>query len=173
MPSRLLSGFRSIALALGLLLFSNCFSTATIQRHSGPPIEARIDRSDSEKLYLTSATGEHFTLDRSDIVDIDHPGNVRLTIGIAAAVLGTVMLVGANTSLFCSHGSSCVSPEGFLGLYLFGMGFALASLPLVGTGWWTYAHSVRAAEPALLPLDTQANIHDLPRLTCSFCPRHP
>jgi hypothetical protein len=163
------NGFRSIALALAVLLFANCSSTATIERRSGDPIEARIDRSDSEKLYLTSANDEHFTVDRSDIVDIDHPGNVRIITGMACAALGTLMLVGAGTSLFCSHGSSCVSPEGFLMLFLFGGSFTTASLPLVGTGLWTYERSVRAAKPAPLPLGTQANTHDLPRLTCSFC----
>jgi hypothetical protein len=172
MPPWLPDGFRAIALALAVLLFSNCSSIATIRRRSGPPLEAKINDSSRDKLYVTTPRGDDLVVDRSDVVEIDHPGKRNLTIGIVAAALGTFVLVGANTRLFCRHDSPCVSWETWLVSDLLGGDLILASFPFMATGLWAYESSVTAAKPAPLSIGSQAEAHDLPRLACSFCAKH-
>ena len=165
-----LNGFRSIALALAAILFCTCSCSASVQRRSGPPVEAWFESSDSDNLHLTSENGEHVTVPRSDVVDIDHPGNVVLTAGIVAAALGTFLLVSASSNALCSRGSSCLSPETRLAQGLGGVALISTSIPMVVGGWWSYRRSIKAAAaPPPLPVPKQAKTHDVPRLSCSFC----
>jgi hypothetical protein len=144
---------------LVVLVPCGCFSTATITRRSDPPIEARIDRSDTESLFLTSPDGEHFSVKRSEVTDIDHPGNVHATVGAVAVALGVLMLVGSTRD---------VSPESSIGLFMFGDAIGIAGAYLAGYGLWTYFRSVSASQassPAVALDRGQAP----PRLTGPFC----
>ena len=157
--------------ALVGLFLSACFPTALIKRRSGPTIEARIDRSDNEKLYLTTVGGQKYTVDRSDVEDIDHPGNVLLTTGIVTAALSTLMLVG-GLAASCSGQGSCEGPAAAkMVLILGGANFLSYSIPLMLVGGITYSDSVKAAKPSQVFPNTQAMKQSLPRLTCSFCPQ--
>jgi hypothetical protein len=157
--------------ALVALFLSACFPTALIERRSGPTIEARIERSDNEKLYLTTAEGQQYTVDRSDVVDIDHPGNVLLTTGIVIATLGALMLAG-SFAVSCSGQGSCEGPGATkLMLLLGGINNLSYGIPLAVSGGIIYSRSVTAAKPSQVSPNTQAMKQSLPRPTCSFCPQ--
>ena len=68
--------------------FFGCGSSAIIHLKNGKSIEAKITDSDYESVYITA--GYDKEIPRSQIVDIDHPGNVLATIG------GLFVLTGAQ-----------------------------------------------------------------------------
>lgn len=64
-------------LLLGLTIWlAACSTTATLLHQDGHMTEARIERSDSDTLYILDDNGQETAVSRADIVDIDHPGNV-------------------------------------------------------------------------------------------------
>jgi hypothetical protein len=63
-------------------LVTGCSTTATISRPNMRPLEAKIVGSDPKNLYLeVPGTYDTRSIGRSDITDIDHPGNVAAVIG--------------------------------------------------------------------------------------------
>src|SRR4051812_21512866 len=62
-------------------------TTATIPRPDGFEIEASVDHSDQRSLYLRDAQGRPFRLRREEVADIDHPGNVALTVGATLGLM--------------------------------------------------------------------------------------
>ena len=63
-------------------LVTGCGTTATISRAHMRPLEAKIVGSDDKSLQVEIAgTSETMSIARSDITDIDHPGNVAAVIG--------------------------------------------------------------------------------------------
>ncbi len=89
----------SMLLCLGLAAFATgCGTTATITRRSEPPLEAKITRHDTRKVYVeTFAGGGEVGIPRQDVVDIDHPGNVAATIGGVLSGYGVAnIIVGAR-----------------------------------------------------------------------------
>ncbi len=67
---------------------------ATVAHRDGRVIEGRITGGDRQTLALASATGEPITLDRADIVDIDHPGDVAMLVGLPLAMVGVGVVIG-------------------------------------------------------------------------------
>jgi hypothetical protein len=83
--------------ALALLLAAAC-TTATIRRPDGFDTEAWVDHSDQRTLYLRDAQGRPFRLQHEEVVDIDHPGNVALTIGGTFGLLWGVAYASLHAS---------------------------------------------------------------------------
>jgi hypothetical protein len=79
---------RTSALAAALTLAAGCGTTATISRHRGPTIEGTIDRSDRAALYVTTPPGPRYLIERADVVEIDHPGNVTAMVGLGYVAAG-------------------------------------------------------------------------------------
>ncbi len=73
----------AIIVAAFALMAGGC-GTATIVRHGGPPLQASIDRSDAQALYVTSDEGARYRIEGRDVVSVDHPGNL----GVGVALLG-------------------------------------------------------------------------------------
>jgi hypothetical protein len=125
--------FRAGTWYLAALLAGSCSSTATVERRDGPPTEGRIERSDEDGLYLSDDQGRILRLDRRQVADIDHPGNVCMTVG---AVI-TTLFVSALASKEAS-GGEFVSPG-----RTYAIGGVGVAMSLWG-GYWYY-RSVSAA----------------------------
>jgi len=69
--------------------------TATIERRKSPDIDARIIGSDSRSLTVEGKNGRSVRVPGTDVVDIDHPGNVLIVVG---AVFGALALAAAESS---------------------------------------------------------------------------
>ena len=69
--------------------------TATIERRKSPDIDARIIGSDSRSLTVEGKNGRSVRVPGTDVVDIDHPGNVLIVVG---AVFGALALAAADSS---------------------------------------------------------------------------
>jgi hypothetical protein len=76
-----------------------CSTTATISRRHGPAYEAEIVGSDADTLRLENGDGQALLVPREDVVDIDHPGNVLMTIGAVILGVGTINVLGTYGQL--------------------------------------------------------------------------
>jgi hypothetical protein len=75
---------RSLLAILAFTTCAACGTTATITRTNGPPVEGHITGGDAENLYVEES-GARSTIPRSDIKDIDHPGD-------GATVAGAILM---------------------------------------------------------------------------------
>ena len=168
--SRILSA-PGLALAIAFLCFSasGCFRYARIERKSSATLEAQIDRSDSEKIFITSSEGQEQTINRSDVVDIDHPGKVRLTTGMLAIAGGAAMLIYGLVHQPCGGGTDVCDYSGKVMPIVFAVPLLVGGGALVTSGGLAYHTSVTAAKPSSVVPSAQAMRHSLPRLTCTFC----
>ena len=111
-------------------------------------------------------------MNRTDVVDIYHPGKIRLTIGSMVVAAGTAMLIYGLVRKSCTvgPGESCEG-AGVDKLLLIqgGVGAILGGGALALAGWFAYDDSTTAAEPSPAIPSAQAMRHSLSRLTCSFC----
>jgi hypothetical protein len=73
--------------AFGLVLLTGCGNSATITRANNS-FDAKIIGGDAEKLYVEYAGGDTAAIPKSEIRDIDHPGNVAATIGVVVGAYG-------------------------------------------------------------------------------------
>ena len=82
-----------------LLLLSGCSTTATISRVDGGTYTAKIVRSDQDSLFVkTSSNGSEIAIPRSNVSDIDHPGNGMAVFGaLLTAYGGLNVAAGAST----------------------------------------------------------------------------
>jgi hypothetical protein len=160
-----------LAVALLCLTSSACFRYARIERRSSTTLEARIDRSDSETISVTSSEGQEQTISRSDVVDIDHPGKVRLTTGVLMVAGGAAMLLYGLVHQPCSGGGDACDYSGKVIAIVSAVPLLAGGGVLATSGGLTYYNSVTAATPSSVVPSTQAMRHSLPRLTCSFCSR--
>lgn len=163
-----------LAIALLCATSSACYGYASIERRSAPTLEARIDRSNEESLFVTPNEGQEQTVSRADVVDISHPGKVRLTTGTMIAAAGAALLIYGLVHNPCAGGNpgdSC--EEAFANLVWIqgGLGMLVGGAALATTGGFAYYNSVTAAKPSPALPSTQAMRNSLPRLTCSFCSR--
>jgi hypothetical protein len=124
----------SALVALVVLAGFGCANTATIARTDGPDNEAFIERSDSQALYVRGSNGQIYRLARRSVGEIDHPGNVLLTIG---AVLGVSLGVALA-------GSSAAERRDVLRPLL--LIYGLPSLAMMLTGGLGYLRSVQAVQ---------------------------
>jgi hypothetical protein len=84
---------RGMALIVALSV-GGCSTTATIHRVYGPAYEAEIADSDGSALRVLGDDGRLYPVSREEVTDIDHPGNVVLTVG--AVLVGIAALVSLS-----------------------------------------------------------------------------
>ena len=124
-------------------------------------MEAKIDSSDGDRLYVTDTDSARYSVERADIVDIHHSGHPAMTTG--------AILLGGGAFAFAIAPAFDRAHEGFLEVLAlaYGIGLVAAGLPLflygVGTNMRSHeAAKVRPRTP--LPVSQQ-----LPRLPCPAC----
>ncbi len=111
--------------------------SAAITRRNGPTVVGVIDRSDPGALYVTVPDGPRFLIERSDVVDIDHPGKGLVVAGLAAVVAGIGMVA------LCTLPEN---PSGFIGIpRAMGWGSVLIGIPVTLLGGSIYLGSRSAA----------------------------
>jgi len=120
-------------------LCGGCLTNATIHRRTGPNLYASIDRSDPSTLYVTTPAADRYRVERSDIVDIDHPGKGAVWVGLGLATLGglTWWLTGRAEN-----------PSGFIGIpRFFAVSFIVIGVPTAVGGAASYTMSREKAAP--------------------------
>jgi hypothetical protein len=90
-----------------LTVLCGCSTTATISRVNGTQLDAEIQRSDRDNLVVTTNTGHKLRVPRSEVSDIDHPGNVSAVIGSVLSVYGAVNIVGGMSTCVRVGGAFC------------------------------------------------------------------
>jgi hypothetical protein len=85
MPLRL-----TLVLLTGLC---GCSTAAKLSLIEGGQVEARIQRSDPDNLVVETETGAEVPIPRSEVSDIDHPGNVVAVIGGVLTAYGVNVIV--------------------------------------------------------------------------------
>ena len=108
---------RTVACFL-VVLVGACSTTATVITRDGKRDETRIVGGDREVLLLQNDYGVEKIVRRTEVKDIDHPGNVVATIGgIIGGTYGlSLIAVGAICGTSgASRGSACPLMYGVLG----------------------------------------------------------
>ncbi|HRI66881.1 MAG TPA: hypothetical protein PK156_21690 [Polyangium sp.] len=114
---------------------TGCGTTATITRAGASPIEAKIVGSDERAIFLDTH-GSTIPVDRDEITDIDHPGNVAATIGGIVTAYGIANIVMGASDCERKGGATCVGmvlPAGI-------------GAPIMITGLVNWIQSVNAAK---------------------------
>jgi hypothetical protein len=110
----------------------------------------RIDASDAQRLYVSIAEHEHYAVERSDIVDIHHPGKIGM---IASGAVGGVGVGFLLLSPFLSD--ACPGTDCFLSrrdlAFFAGVVTLIASLPVMLANRSVHVRSRWAAEPPQRP----------------------
>jgi hypothetical protein len=125
---------RGLLVATALASLGGCGTTATITRMDGTKVEAHITGGDTQKLYIEE-DGDTFTVPRSEVRDVSHPGNAATIVGAILAGYGVLNIAvgapmcGEKGAAFCT---GVVLPE-------------LVGLPMLIWGIATHASSVSAA----------------------------
>ena len=120
------------ALVLLTTWASGCGTTATIETRSYT-YEGEIIGRDPRSVIIVDERGKRVAVDRDDIKDIDHPGNVAATIGVILVAYGLVNIaVGA---------SKCSSKEAAwcFGVYspaAIGLGMSIYGFATYGESVW-------------------------------------
>ena len=87
---------RGIALVVALSVGA-CSTTATIHRAHGPAYEAEIADSDASRLRVLGDDGRLHEVPRAEVTDVDHPGNVVLTVGAVLAGIGALVALSISS----------------------------------------------------------------------------
>jgi hypothetical protein len=122
--------------AVGFMLLTGCGTTATITRRDGGSIDAKIIGGDRDNIYVD---GQGYSvIPRSEVEDIDHPGNVAATIG------GVVTGYGIANIAIGVPNCEKMGPAYCVGVFT----PAAVGLPIMLWGIGTYAGSVMALDKA-------------------------
>lgn len=175
-PASRPQGFRPAIMLLLCLASSSCYAYASLEKRSGATLEARIDGSDSEYLYVTPEDGPQQVVSRVDVLEISHPGKVRIAIGAVIAAAGAAALIYGQVHQWCAGGTrtpqeDCgfdVRPLVWTQLGALGLGSGVA---LTAAGLYAYVNSVTAAMASEFIPNRQAMQRSLPRFTCPGWPR--
>ena len=168
-------GFRPAIALLPFLASSSCYAYASIERRSGATLEARIDRSDSENLYVTPEDGPQQAVNRADVLDIGHPGKVRIASGTMIVAAGASMLIYGLLYPSCRGARTpqedCGWDFGKLMRTQLGVFGLVAGGALTTSGLLAYDDSVTAARAYPVIPKRQAMQRSLPRFTHPLWPR--
>lgn len=152
---------RTLMVLFVLFLASGC-GTATIYLKDGSSLEARIKRGDASSIYVlpvkkcekrkkyeTTKTcyDEEIAVSRSDIKDIDHPGNYTAAVGGVIGALG----LGVTFLLWSGH-QNCTDECFESGIVTGAIASPFLIIGSIGAvigigGLVSYAWSRKAAEP--------------------------
>jgi hypothetical protein len=94
----------TLALLTGLC---GCSTTATITLSSGDQFEAKILGSEQDKLIVKTAEGAEVPIARSEITDIDHPGNAAAAVGGVLSAYGALNIAAGIPKCSEELGASC------------------------------------------------------------------
>jgi hypothetical protein len=72
---------RKLVVAGLLVVGVGCSTTSTIARISGPSVEGDIVGGSPDEIFVSNNAGGDFAIPRSDISEIDYPGNVHTLVG--------------------------------------------------------------------------------------------
>ena len=125
---------QKIALVLFVAVVEGCSTSAAIERRSGPTIVGRIDYSDANLLYVSGENDERYTIERSDVANIDHPGKTGMVIGAITSGFGVSFLLIAPLAPNCSnrdltHSHDCWNLRALSAAV--GIGYLLVGLPIL------------------------------------------
>jgi hypothetical protein len=141
---------QAVALALVVALATGCSTSAAIERRSGPTIVGRIDRSDADRIYVTTAGDERFAVERTDVVGIDHPGRIGMIVGAVPIGIGLGFLA-MSPFLRDGCGADYSSPSPCWNLRAIaaaiGIGYLLAGVPILLGNLSVNSRSKAAAAP--------------------------
>lgn len=120
-------------LCLLSLALAACGTTATIQTFDGRLYDGRISGHEEGRVYINGTTVE-----RKDITDIDHPGNVAAIIGTIVAGIGAVSAISNCSNVTRDDNPAACTSSGI---------WLLTGLPIAIYGFITHSDSVdRAGE---------------------------
>jgi hypothetical protein len=158
------SWFRQGIACLVIFVFAGCSTTATVSRLSGPECEADILDSEAHSLHVRDGYGRDFRVPAEDVADIDHPGNVRLLIGLGLVAMSVPLMVGDLAQR--NQRSDQRSEWSGMGLAI-GIPELVTGLALAIPGWLRYRHSKRAAQAfedahPILPIPRPAYVPSYP-----------
>lgn len=101
------AGCRAPLVALvGTVLASTlgCSTTATISRVNGAELDAHFAGSDAKFIYVKTESGAQ-VIPRSEVTDIDHPGDTAAVLGLIVGAYGVVN-IGVAASQCNSNGAA-------------------------------------------------------------------
>lgn len=149
-----------VALCATCLVLSSC--TATIERVRQPNLEARIVRSDEGAVYVISDSRDVYRVPAETVADIDHPGNVLISVG--GAIAGFAIL---------SFALAAQADGGKEALYTMTGIFGTAGAGLLLGGLIPYLRSTRAAGNVDLSRPRTRKVISVPALELADVPRAP
>ena len=125
---------QKVALVLLVAFVEGCSTSAAIERRSGPTVVGRIDYSDANRLYITGDDDGRYSIERSDVANIDHPGKIGTIIGAITSGVGVGFLLLAPLAPNCTsrdptHGPDCWNLRAISAAI--GIGYLIAGLPIL------------------------------------------
>lgn len=139
-----------VAPLLVAILLEGCSTSAAIERRSGPTVVGRIDRSDTNRLYVTGDDDQRYAIERWDVVDIDHPGKIGRVVGGITTGVGGFFLALAPFATDCSSREPGAGPDCWnlraMALTI-GIGYLLVGVPILVRNAIVLSRSRAAAEP--------------------------
>jgi hypothetical protein len=144
-----------VALVLLVAFVEGCSTSAGIERRSGPTIVGRIDYSDANRLYVTGDDDERYSIERSDVISVDHPGKIGTVIGtITSGVgMGFLLLAFAPSPADPTHNSDYRNLRALSAVI--GISYLVTGLPILIGNLAVHSRSTAAAttpQPPLQPI---------------------
>jgi hypothetical protein len=127
-----------------------CSTSAAVERRNGPTLVGRIDASDVDHLYLTTGSAERFSIERADVVSIDHPGKIGMVIGAVMSGVGLFFLaISPFVRADCGPDYASHAPCWNLRTLsvTIGIGYLLAGIPVLSGNFAVNSRSRAAAAP--------------------------
>jgi hypothetical protein len=145
---------------LTIVAFTACSTTANIKRADAPDNVARIERSNERELVVRGSNGQLYRLPQESVADIDHPGNVLMTVGatLIAVFAGTYFAMDrSQREQFVKAGTPV---------------YVVPGVSLLLGGGYTYFRSTRAAQEFEgAPMPVQAARPPVPVVPRAASPR--
>ncbi len=140
-----------------LSLLCGCSTTATISRINGKQLEAEIQYSEGDNLVVQTSSGHKLRIPRSEVSDIDHPGNVTAVLGAVLSAYGMVNIAAGASTCDAVGGAFCVGM----------IAPAAIGVPMLVWGFMTWGKStdaeknLRPPEPASVPSPPSTSAFDV------------